>query len=74
MLAKTQLTDGPCALDGDLVCEHVPSKKFHGLNFCCDGMSTLSKLKKDSKYDCSIRIVDCFIRVIPFNVCKSTLN
>ena len=60
MLAINQLTDGPCVLDGDLVCELVLGKKCHGLKFYCDGTT------KNSKCDCSIRIVDCFIRVIPF--------
>jgi len=64
MLAKNQLTDCPCALDGDLVCEHVTSKSFTDYNFAV----MVQVHQVNSKCDCSIRIVNCFIRVIPFKL------
>ena len=46
-------------------------KGFKAYNFCCDGVNKYTE--KGSKCDCSIRIVDCFIRVFLFKCCKLIL-
>jgi len=62
MLPKTNLLMVLVHWTGILLVNIPPVKSFMAY---CDGASTLKKC------DCSIRIVDCFIRVfLDLNVCK----
>ena len=70
MLDKNQFTDGPCALDGNLICEHVSSKMFYGSQFLLRWLSTLSKLKKIQNVTVLLGYMTALLEYFHLNVSK----